>query len=1028
MNEKNKTYTELEKFCSHILVSALETLGEDKKNSIKQIKQIVFDSLYEEIKNSKSHFTERDFNEFIGCYNSLLDSLYDEHSEYTPKNKVYHQYFDLLQLTTLDGETVIANEDGIIETHDIYDEIATIIFFYLAYTVSEKQISIADLGRYLPDNRGLDTFHEFSNGLIVREIMSFLENHKEFQSWRTVKGYLPFSSNLETAIFNNKYPDSVLIDARKPPQNLDAVIVNVPYVSIPYQYDKKVVVNRESVGRIDIFRFEEMLKEALNSLSANGSLFLVFRMFDVFSHEDSGIYHHLHMGIADESKLVSFPESPSFLEWTQLYSIFSKYNLTVDSIIKTNDTPNFDAPSFDFANDYLDSSGVIILRKKETINKMVYSVISLRESSYSIQQLRNVMKTVVCGLKFTEKGLEAAFFNKEVEFNGYINDTKDREIFHKKKSLQLAQGFRELSGHELIKKINQYDINSNIGFEESENSIFIPLDGNLLFLTYITYSIEEFEKELVNKKVKYKHLNWSTVPWHTFILKMLFNPATPDDIKERIKTAFHNFDMCYWDRYSFFDITQFGFDIRENAIFYEDKLVQELLLEDDDENDYFKTNKPVEWALKKQVLHSNVFEVVLDPKVISPVYLKLLLNTPAGEMYFRDLGYKHPERSRIEMFLNTKLVIPSIELQTKIIKHADYLESQKQQLVTQTKTFYDYIGGGDIANYESFSVKDKYDYGASGRTRFLLDSLPQPIASILYLDECEENIARKNSNYYHLFEAITHFHATVSLSIVKKIPDCEKIFDMIVNDTILNGFIPSTRKRDIRADFGLWTKILEVIDEKCSDYIPFDVQKNNELLVLLTKARDTRNRKMGHAPRWSEEKEKDINTSLTDLANEIIKCFCKLYSGYELIAGPFRREEADESTNTAYIYCFKAMGANPRFKREKLEVKGYTRFIDHRLYLAEQGTWNKPTELLPLLNYVPLCEDDTKLKSLSYFHTANLYYDGVHDNRFVIWCSRDCGEFSTTTKKYSEDSVSRDLINFLRPYWENKTQKKPNKT
>ena len=929
---------------------------------------------------------------------------------------------DLFELTSLDGETIYADEDDKIVTRVFYDEIATIIFYYLANTVKENQIKIADLGRYLPDNRGLDTDYEFANGLIAREVLSFWENNQQLHNWHKIKAFLPFSSQLETLIFNNKYRDISYIDDKKAPENLDAVIINVPYISIPYEYDNPLKPFDEYVGRIDVPRFENILKNALNSLSANGTLFLVFRMMDIFNHEDTGIYHHLRSGMAGGSELVSFPESPSFPEWSQLYYIFEKYNLTVDSIIKSDDVPNYDASSFEY--EYLDSSGLIILRNRETFNRSFYSVISLSESYIGVtdQLLKKLMKTVTSGSKFNIENLIAEYFNKEVEFNGYINDTRNREIFYKKKTLQLVQGFRELSGKELIKRINQYDVNSNTCFEETENSIFIPLDGNLLFLTYITYSIDEFEKELVKRKVKYKHLNWENVPWYSFIMKMLEAPTTTDAKKEEIKAVFNDFNTCQWDSYDFFDITQFGFDIRDNAVFYENQLIQELIFEVDNGDNTLVTDTDVKWALKKQVLYSNVFEVVLNPKVISPAYLKLLLSTRAGEMYFRDLGYKKPELSRIVMFLNTKLVIPSLELQTKYIEHANYLENQERQLTSQKNTFYDYIGGG-TTNYEEFNFIDKYDYGASGRTRFLLDSLPQPIASVLYLDECEDNISRKNINYYHLFEAIAHFHATVSLSMLKKITSCEKHFDMIVNDIFLNGFTPSTRKRDIRADFGLWTRILEVIDEKCADHLPFDIQKNKKLLLLLTKARNTRNTKMGHAPRWSEVIEKEINNSLTNLANDIISCFSQLYNGFELVAGPFRREEADEDSNTAYIYCFKAMGANPRFKKEKLEVKGYTKFMDHRLYLAEQGTWNNPTELLPLLNYMPLCEDDDKLKSLGYFHTANLEYDGIHDNRFVIWCSCDCGEFSTTTKKYSEDPVSRDLINFLRPYWESKTKK-----
>ena len=182
---------------------------------------------------------------------------------------------------------------------------------------------------------------------------------------------------------------------------------------------------------------------------------------------------------------------------------------------------------------------------------------------------------------------------------------------------------------------------------------------------------------------------------------------------------------------------------------------------------------------------------------------------------------------------------------------------------------------------------------------------------------------------------------------------------------------------------------------------------------------------MGHAPRWSNVKEKEVNTNLKNLAHEIISCFSQLYRGYKLVTGPFAREESNTERNTAYVNCYKAMGPNPRFGRDRLEIKGYTRFLDHRLYLMEQGTWSSPVELLPLINYMALCEDDDKLKSLGYFHEANLALYGNRDNRFIIWCSYDCGDNSILNEKYSgvTDSMTNDLINFLTPYWKKKINK-----
>ena len=1020
MEKVREVNTEIKQLCMDVLKETISAVKADKSSTIFQAQQFVYNLLYDKIKNIKQQYSETDFNKFLVIYNACLNVLEQNFSGTETEKCEFEKNIDLLRLTSLDGETIDWDDDLNVIAHVIYDDIAQIIFFYLGNTVTEKQIKIADLGCYLPDNRGLDTNYEFSNGLIAREIMSFRENQKQFHKWHTIKSFVPSCSPLETMIFNNKYHDGIsYVDDKDLPENLDGVIVNVPYVSIPYQYGETNIKIRNSDFAIDFSRLKELLKTALETLSTNGTLFLVFRTLDIFPDEDMGSRHRLGQEKDHGWHPGSFFETPSYLEWSKLYSLFSKNNLKVDSIIKTCDAPNDRSPGFEF--DYLDSSGVIILRNKETFNKPYYSVVNFMDvygnstSNLSISQLHEFIKSIIKGTKLNDFGVTAVYFNNTVEFNGYINDTKDRELFYKKQTLQLTQGFKALSGKDIIQNIHQYDVISDTGLQENENSIFIPLNRELLYIVFVTYSIDEFDKELEQNEVRYRRLKWDNIPWYCHVLQTIDNPNIPVDKKEKLNNALSKFKNYVWKRDDFFDITEFGFEIREDAIYYEDILVQDLNTEDKWGNEI----SSVEF-LKKQILKSNVFEAVLSPKVILPAYFKMLMNTRAGDIYFRELGYKDPDITRSEVFLNTKFIIPTVPMQEKLIQHDTYLANQERQLKELKRTFYDYIGGGGYFA-EDFKFIERYNYDVPDMMKSIMEAIPQPIASILYLDSCEENIARKNINYFHLFEAISHFHATVLLSMIKRQQKCKSVYDKIISDIILRDV--STKNKKLQVTFGTWTTSLKTIDRQCADNIPFDKQLNTTFNTLLSKANEARNTQMGHAPRWSEIKENELNMNLRYLAKDILTCFSKLYTGYKLILGPFIREVSDAENDTEYIHCYKAMGPNPRFTREIIEVKGHPTLFNHRLYLVEQGTWNSPVELLPFFTYMPLCEDDDKLKSLGYFHSANLIQGLKQDNRFVVWCSYDCGDYSTSAVEYKNDWVCRDLIDFLTPYWKEKIKR-----
>ena len=192
-----------------------------------------------------------------------------------------------------------------------------------------------------------------------------------------------------------------------------------------------------------------------------------------------------------------------------------------------------------------------------------------------------------------------------------------------------------------------------------------------------------------------------------------------------------------------------------------------------------------------------------------------------------------------------------------------------------------YYLGGDFDFFEStyFNVED-FNFDIQPYKENEIQQLPQPIASLLYLDQCEENISRKNANLFHLFEAVANFHAVVCLSILKNInnPLCQSIMDSLVMNNLLRGL--NNKGTPIQFAFGTWTSLLRTLIKNVErNEIPyFNVSANKELITVLDDARILRNENSGHAPRMSEITEGELYTELKNHCDKLINALLKVYS------------------------------------------------------------------------------------------------------------------------------------------------------
>ena len=71
MSEENAIDTELYDLCFAIYFKTTEILANDKDRPFSQIRQIVFDLLYDEIKDKRPQYSEVDLNKFIDFFNTM---------------------------------------------------------------------------------------------------------------------------------------------------------------------------------------------------------------------------------------------------------------------------------------------------------------------------------------------------------------------------------------------------------------------------------------------------------------------------------------------------------------------------------------------------------------------------------------------------------------------------------------------------------------------------------------------------------------------------------------------------------------------------------------------------------------------------------------------------------------------------------------------------------------------------------------------------------------------------------------------
>ena len=975
--------------------------------------RLVYDFLFKELQKETPTLSIQEYNNFVEEYNSFIDSIefpetmIDKEGEEGNRELLF-KYF----LGKMKGFKFYQHGSSEAKTHQIntFWHVAIVTYFILSTVIKSnteaktKSINVLDITKFIPEQFGLDLDFETSSGLLLRYITDFQRTNPKFASLIKINGTAFTADDLTNYLCKTGYPKiQWLSSSTQVPDDTqllyNAAIINTQ--NTPPTYIGHYIEDGQDY-EIDFTKYENELKKAIDSTDQNHFIFTILPISIIFKEAIPlhDVSEYSLSKITDDIAVLR----PKAVDWEHFYSLYSHYGLRINNIFCIDTV--FSAPDSPFVNE---PGMCVLFLCAENIMENDKVLLAEFENGTSLEEIFNIVRhkeKVKIGT-WTET-TTVFYLDQDTHFHGLIQDAYIRQCNKEKKLKLIKDGFKVYRGHDILQQVEKYIPQYDKDFQESSSSIYIPSSKEIFSCaSQIGYIFEDYCNFVIESNIPLKLFDLTQIPWYQYLTIIYEHDSEKleelkDEIlKTRVGKEFN------------FDFEKFGLELDDDTISFDGKVVQRFT----QSSRYI----PLYTLIIRQIIKANTYQLILNPELVSVEYLKLLQWTELNSELLKKWLANCLDMDTAEAFNTLEFTLPSIENQIRIVSYNNHLDLGKNE-IDKKKDALRYYLGGEFDFYEStyFNVDD-FNFDIQPYKENEIQQLPQPIASLLYLDQCEENISRKNANLFHLFEAVANFHAVVCLSILKNInnPLCQSIIDSLVMNNLLRGL--NNKGTPIQFAFGTWTSLLRTLIKNVEiNKIPyFNISANKELISVLDDARILRNENSGHAPRMSEITEGELYTKLKNHCDKLINALLKVYGKYSLIAGPYQVIETSKD-GSRLISCFKAMGNTPRFVNQKIRVYSSFDFLNHIIYLVPQTFHSVPIPILPFFSYMPLCEKDDKLQSLGYVHEIKMYHDSRVDERKITWYSYDCGDNNRSVKKYDGGKATKDLIDWLEPYWRKK--------
>ncbi|MEN6294485.1 MAG: DUF3883 domain-containing protein, partial [Methanobacterium sp.] len=288
-----------------------------------------------------------------------------------------------------------------------------------------------------------------------------------------------------------------------------------------------------------------------------------------------------------------------------------------------------------------------------------------------------------------------------------------------------------------------------------------------------------------------------------------------------------------------------------------------------------------------------------------------------------------------------------------------------------------------------------------------IDSIPYPLATILWKYYAERNVSKRLKNLYNFFEALCEFNGTILISIVSKaLKNDKNIFDdpeillnksfnheeWILQPTFGKWFYFTDKlAKKIRflsssgstGDRNKWNKLLEVTGQS-QEFI--ETLSNKRILENIKEVLGYRNELKGHGGDSSEETDEKTLKILEDLLLEVWNLVSDTYKdSIMILPGENRR------VNDGFNYqVFKVMGTRTPFIGISINIEDTME--DGSIYIVNKNSL-KPLQIMP---FFQIMESPKTGEETCYFYRET-------DGRTVRWISYNYGKDPNIHKPLSRN-------------------------
>lgn len=403
-------------------------------------------------------------------------------------------------------------------------------------------------------------------------------------------------------------------------------------------------------------------------------------------------------------------------------------------------------------------------------------------------------------------------------------------------------------------------------------------------------------------------------------------------------------------------------------------------------------NSPEEFSLKSQ----NYYQVVLNQDLAYSEYACGFFNTDLGYMTREQIsmGTTIPKISKLNL-LNSRIYLPHIEIQKDVIDTMSKIQEFSVQLEEFKKKMWTYPSS--ISKIKKEVVK----YNRKESFVDWIETLPFPIASILWRYHSDLEREKKLEHLLNFFEATTTFFGTLMLSALKTNDGLFKEYKEKIFTDKEGNFIKLEKSY-----FGQWViidkrlanilkKILDKDFNKCIALFKINSREilnfifNKNIYNLLEKVSLYRNKWKGHTSITSESL---INDRLVLIQKELTNFRRIISDKFEELLFILPERDLKIIDGILYQNSQILIGSRMIYKRERIPI---IQHLDTKsIYMAQKNNFN-PLELIPFFQIMPSPKEE---------NIACYFYDRLEEE-LIHWNSyhfKDPSEKSESNERLSE--------------------------